>query len=257
MARVSVGIVTYNSADKIGAVLESLYTRTDLQKTELTVYVIDNHSTDGTRELVASRFPQAVLLAQPDNRGFGYAHNRVLALLDSDYHVIVNPDITFETDVLSSLAAYLDAHEDTVMVTPLIQNADGTPQAVPRVLPKRRYMFAGKLERFGQPFRRWRDEYTRRNEHFTQPTPVDFCTGCFMMLRTAAFRALGGFDDRFFMYCEDADLSRRAAAYGRLMLIPAVTVTHEWERASGQSGKFLKIHLQSMHRYFKKWRNGT
>ncbi len=257
MARISVGIVTYNSADKIGALLDSLYTHTDPQKTKLTVYVIDNHSTDHTRELVASRFPQAVLLSQPDNRGFGYAHNRVLPLLDSDYHVIVNPDITFQTDVLSSLAAYLDAHSDAVIATPLIENTDGTPQAVPRVLPKRRYMLAGKLERFGQPFRRWRDEYTRRTECFTRPTPISFCTGCFMMLRTNVFCALGGFDDRFFMYCEDADLSRRAAAYGRLMLVPDVRVTHEWERASGKGGAFLKIHLQSMHRYFKKWRNGA
>ena len=255
MKTVTVSIVSYNNAHELGGVLDSLFAATE--GVALTVYVVDNHSTDNTCELVAARYPQVKLIALPENCGFGAAHNRVLGELDSDYHVILNPDITFSEDVLTALSDYLDTNEQAVLATPLILNTDGTPQAVPRVLPKPRYMFAGQLERFGGVFRRWRDAYTRRTETFTAPTEITFCTGCFMMWRTEVLRALGGFDERFFMYMEDADLSRRGAAYGKLMLVPQVAVTHAWEKASGKSACFLKIHLQSMRRYFAKWRKPT
>lgn len=252
MKSVSVSIVSYNNADELCGVLDSLFAAT--KGVQLTVYVVDNHSTDNTCEMVSSQYPQVTLLRMEDNLGFGAAHNRVLPLLTSEYHAVVNPDITFGTDVLTALCEYLDSDGEAVLATPLILNTDGTPQAVPRVLPKRRYMFAGQLERFGGVFRKWRDAYTRRNETFTAPTPITFCTGCFMVWRTSALKELGGFDERFFMYLEDADLSRRGAALGRLMLIPQVTVTHVWEKASGKSAHFLKIHLQSMRLYFSKWR---
>ena len=252
MKAVTVSIVSYNNAHELTGVLDSLFAAT--KGVALTVYVVDNHSTDNTRELVATRYPQVQLIELAENCGFGAAHNQVLPLLTSEYHAVLNPDITFSDDVLTALCDYLDAHDDAVLATPLILNTDGTPQAVPRVLPKHRYMFAGQLERFGGVFRRWRDAYTRRTETFTEPTAIEFCTGCFMLWRTSALRELGGFDERFFMYLEDADLSRRAASHGKLMLVPQVQVTHAWEKASGKSGHFLKIHLQSMHRYFAKWR---
>lgn len=252
---VSVSIVSYNSAADIERVLDSLLTAT--KGVQLQVFVVDNHSCDNTCDLIRSRYEQVTLIELPENIGFGGAHNRAIAAADSDYHVILNPDITFDADVLTALATYLEEDTDAVLATPLILNTDGTPQAVPRVLPKRRYMFAGQLERFGGVFRKWRDAYTRRTETFTSPTAIEFCTGCFMMFRTAVLKELGGFDDGFFMYMEDADLSRRAAKYGRLMLIPDVTVTHVWEKASGKSAKFLKIHLRSMRYYFSKWRNNA
>ncbi len=249
---VSVSIVSYNNAHDLCGVLDSLFSAT--KGVDLTVYVVDNHSADDTCETVSKRYPQVQLLRMEDNLGFGAAHNRVLPLLTSDYHAVINPDITFSTDVLASLVAYLEEDSQAVLATPLILNCDGTPQAVPRVLPKHRYMFAGQLERFGGAFKRWRDEYTRRGETFEAPDEIEFCTGCFMLWRTETLKELGGFDERFFMYLEDADLSRRAAKYGKLMLVPTVAVTHVWEKASGKSAKFLKIHLQSMHRYFAKWR---
>ena len=252
MKAVSVSIVSYNNADELPSVLDSLFAAT--KGVALSVYVVDNHSADDTLKLLAAQYPQVTVLALDDNVGFGAAHNRVLPLLTSEYHVILNPDIVFENDVLTALCRYLDEDSEAVLATPLILNTDGTPQAVPRVLPKRRYMFAGQLERFGGVFRKWRDAYTRRKETFTQPTPVEFCTGCFMMWRTEALRTLGGFDDRFFMYMEDADLSRRGATLGKLMLCPQVTVTHAWKKASGKSWHFLKIHLRSMRLYFAKWR---
>ncbi len=252
MTTISVGIVSYNSAADLPCVLDSVL-RSETPRT-VSVTVADNASTDRSCALVRERYPSVTVLPLSDNRGFGAAHNAVIDTVTSDYHAIVNPDIEVDPRTLEVLATYLDTHPEAVLVTPMIRNADGSPQAVPKVLPKRRYMFAGQLERFGGVFRRWRDEYTRRRETFIAPTPITFCTGCFMMVRTDVLKREGGFDDRFFMYMEDADLSRRLAAHGELVLIPEVSVTHRWEKASGKSGKFLAIHLRSMRMYFAKWR---
>jgi len=248
----SVSIVTHNSADVIGTLLTSLFEHT---AAPLSVYVVDNGSTDDTVARVKASFPDVTVLTQ-DNLGFGAGHNAVLDRLTSTYHAVINPDIVLREDTLSALCTFLDEHSDVVMATPLIQNPDGSPQYVPRRAPKRRYLLSRKLERFGGVFRRWRDEYTMRNAPLDAPIEITFCTGCFFIIRTDLFKQLGGFDERFFLYCEDADLTRRALGYGRAVCLPQTGVIHGWERGSAQSLHLLRIHLSSFHKYNRKWRKG-
>lgn len=250
MADLSISIVTYNSADVIGHLLDTLYTHCQQDKD---VYVIDNGSTDETAKIVKEQFPQ-VHLVQQDNKGFGAGHNAVLSELQSKYHAIINPDIYFEEDALKVLFEYMEQNEDVSICNPLIHNPDGTRQEVPCKQPKYRYQFARELEKFGGVFRRWRDEYTMRKIPFVDPIDVEFCTGCFMFIRTEIYKKINGFDDRFFLYCEDADLTRRAMQYGRAVCVSPAVVVHQWERGSGHNWKLLKIHLQSMRKYNKKWR---
>ena len=87
----SLCIVTYNNASGIVKSLESIYANSDINR--LKVYIVDNNSTDNTADIVGERFPQAVLVRNKDNKGFGHGHNCVLDMLSSDYHFIVNPDI--------------------------------------------------------------------------------------------------------------------------------------------------------------------
>ena len=249
---VSVSIVTHNSAAVIGTLLSSLFEHT---AAPLSVFVVDNGSTDDTVARVRASFPDVTVLTQ-DNRGFGAGHNAALPHLTSTYHAVVNPDIVLREDTLSVLCAYLDAHADVVMATPLILNPDGSRQDVPRRTPKRRYLLSRKLERFGGPFRRWRDEYTMRTASFDAPLDVTFCTGCFFVIRTELYKELGGFDERFFLYCEDADLTRRALAHGRAVCLPQTGVIHGWERGSAHNLRLLRIHLSSLRKYFRKWRKG-
>lgn len=249
--KVSVSLVTYNSADDVHGVLGSIINNTKGVSVE--VFVIDNNSTDNTVELIKSEYPQVCVIQMPDNKGFGYAHNQALKHIDSDYHIIINPDITFNSDVISGLAEYMNKNPDVAMVTPMILNQDGTQQYLPKRTPKVKYLLGGRFEKFGGVFSKWRSEYTMRDVKITRPIEIDFCTGCFMMLRTDVFKKLDGFDDRFFMYFEDADLTRRAKDYGKIVFNPEFNVTHEWERASSKSLKFFKIQLNSMAKYFIKW----
>ena len=251
MKKISICIVTHNNENNVLSVLNCIY---DYSKNFiLETFVVDNNSADKTVELVRQYFPQVKLISLLQNKGFGFGHNRVLSQIDSDFHVILNPDITFDTNIFEGLASYLERSLDVVMVVPQILNTDGSVQALPRRTPKFKYLIGGRLERFGGVFKKWRDEYTCSGENFDVPIEIDFCSGCFIMIRTDIFKKLNGFDERFVMYFEDADLTRRAQRYGKTVLHPDFCATHAWERASSKSFKYLCTHVDSMVKYFKKW----
>ena len=248
MARLSVAVVSYNSENEILNVIKSVTENT--KQIEYTLTLIDNASTDKTVEVVKSAYPEVNIINAGENRGFGAGHNKMLGT-DSVYHAIVNPDITFEGDVLAGLCAYLDGNPDTALVTPQILNPDGTVQHLPKRRPTKRYMILGRLSRYIKVFRGVRDEYTRANENITEPTEIEFCSGCFMLMRTELFNKIGGFDEKYFMYMEDSDLSDRIRQYGKIIYNPEFSVTHNWDGGSSKSLKLLKYHLKSMRMYFK------
>ena len=249
MAKLSIAVVTYNSADEICACLKSIIDSTS--KIEYTLTVIDNASSDNTVEVVRTCFPTVNIIETQENRGFGCAHNRMLGS-DSEYHAVVNPDITVCGEVMAELADFLDRNPQAAAVTPRVLNPDGTEQFLPKRKPTAKYMLLGRLSRYFKPLAPVRDEYTRKNENFSEPAEIEFCTGCFMFMRTEYFRQAGGFDESFFMYMEDADLSDRLRDFGKIYFYPGCSVIHNWGGGSSESLKLLKYHFRSMFKYFKK-----
>lgn len=245
----SVCIVTYNNADKIADAVTSVKENTH---TDYTLYISDNGSSDGTKEAVKNADPHAVFIENGENLGFGRANNTVLKLMNSEYHAVINPDISFDTDVLSRLCHYLDTHPEAVMVTPKILWPDGKEQ----ILPKRRPTFLYLVNRRLHFSKRLDAEYTRSGEKMDIPTEIEFCTGCFFVIRSKIFKRLSGFDERFFMYLEDADITLRALKYGKAMFIPDASVTHHWERSSAKSLKYFLVHIGSMFKFLFKHRGG-
>ncbi len=245
--KLSVCIVTYNSADVIGSAVSSIKEHT--KGVDYKLYISDNASTDNTLETVAE-IGNAEIIKNESNIGFGKAHNAVISLLDSEYHAVVNPDIRIDCDVLTELCEYLDAHKDVAMVTPRILFPGGEEQVLPKRRPTLKYLLGRRLPFFKGAVA----EYTRSNETFSEPTEIDLCTGCFFVMRTEVFKKLGGFDDRFFMYLEDADLTLRAKEYGKILFIPSSHVIHCWERSSSKSFKYLMIHISSMFKFLWKHR---
>lgn len=245
---VSVCIVTYNSGKKVGETVKTLKQYT--VGTDYRLYVFDNGSVDNTKDVVLSADENAVFTETNANLGFGKANNLVIPLMNSKYHAIVNPDIRLDSDVLCDICKYLDENPDTVMATPKILFPDGREQC----LPKRKPSFVYLLSRRTPFFKAKSKEYTMEDVEITEPTEIDFCTGCFSVIRSDVFKKLGGFDDRFFMYMEDADLSLRAKEYGKVVFLPQFHVLHEWERSSSKSFKYFMIHISSMIKFLWKHR---
>lgn len=247
-------IVTHNNIRTISATIHSLLEHT--KDVRFHLYIVDNHSTDGTADYIAENFPAVTLLRQIENKGFGAGHNVVLPLLQSKYHVVINPDVLLPSDSITSIAEFLDASPDIGMVSPKICFEDGRPQILGRRDPNPYYLAASRLRGQGSAGRILR-RYAMLDEDNNQAFDIQNASGCFFMIRTELFAAIRGFDEKFFLYFEDCDLSRRARAKQRLVYYPGAVVLHEWHRESKKNKKLAMVQICSMLRYFYKWRGAN
>ena len=167
----------------------------------------------------------------------------------------MNPDVTFDPALLGQMIQYMEAHPRIAVLTPRVMNEDGTEQFLPKKKITVHYLLGGLLEKYGGIFRRWRNEFTLADMNIQRPTPVEFATGCFLLIRTEIFVRMGGFDPRFFLYQEDSDLSRRILAQdlGSIVYHPDMQITHQWARENTRTFKGRMRQIRSIIKYFLKW----
>lgn len=250
MTDLCLSIVTYNSENDLCRILESL--RNTVGVSLQTIFV-DNHSSDGSVSMIRSSGVDHTLLITERNIGFAAANNRAIQRADARYLLVANPDVYFESDLLRKCVDYMDAHPDIALMTPRLLNTDGSQQYTPKRKPKLSYLAAGFVEGKTGRKQRLRSEYTLRDAGLTETTDIDFCPGCFLFARAEMLKACGGFDERFFLYFEDADLTLRMQEFGRTVYNPALTVNHYWHR-DNHNAKGLRFELMSMVRFLWKWR---
>ncbi len=240
---ISASIVTYNDGEKVLRCVKSLEKYT--LKYPLKIYVFDNGSADNTVSLLKEN-TTAEIYENNKNLGFGAAHNLALQKPLGVYHFVINPDIEINDDVISDMVDYFEDNRDVVMAMPKILNLDGTEQKLPKEKPTFRRLFLGRLSK------KIRGAYVWADREINSPTEIEFCSGCFFCIKTDVFEQEKGFDERFFMYLEDADLALRSKKYGKVMILPQFSVTHKWERTSAKSIKYLLIHTVSCLKFLAK-----
>lgn len=260
MAELSACIVVYNGAEEALRAARSVLAQT--RRHPLTLYLVDNASPDGSGARLAQAARDGTLAAAPGQRvevvcretngGFGAGHNTVLPRLRSRYHFILNPDILLTADTLSDLAEWLDAHPAVVMARPALCFPDGRPQRLPLRRCSLRPMVYRQLP-FLKPLAKYNEAYLMADRDLTVPTEIEFCTGSFSAVRTADFAAVGGFDEGYFMYVEDADLTQKMRTRGPAYLVPQFTAVHAWHRAAHRSLRPCLWQVRSLLRYFSKW----
>lgn len=250
--KVTIGIVTYNSQNEIDILLTSI--RNSSSFDEIEVYVIDNDSKDKTRSIVKNEYPWVQLIENKNNLGFGKAHNRIIRCVDSIYHVIVNPDISIEKDTIKEMIDYMDSNSDVAILSPYVMNIDGSQQYLPKYNPNFRYMIGSLFENKFSKCKDIREEYTMKNIEIKEPIEIEFCTGAFMFCRTSMLKKVDGFDEKYFLHFEDADLTRKLKIIGKTIYNPNIRVTHKWERDNKKFSKSFFVALKSMIIYLHKWR---
>lgn len=259
MQKISACIVVYNGAEEALRAAASVLAHT--RRYPLTLYLVDNASPDGSGVLLEQAAAgglqtgpdqQVEVIRSAENRGFGSGHNLVLTRLESDVHFILNPDIFLQTDVLSDMADWMAAHPTAAMARPSLVFPDGTPQVLPLQKCSALALVYRQLTwlRF---LKKYNDAYVMADADLSVPTEIEFCTGSFTCIRTSVFRAVGGFDEGYFMYVEDADLTQRVRQVGKVYLLPQFTAVHAWNRAPHRKWSHFKMQLGSMMRYFRKW----
>lgn len=218
-----------------------------------TIYLIDNGD-DSSLSFLAD-YSARIRYTHMENRGFGAGHNYALkeALKDTEgFHLVMNADVSWEGDILSPLVDYLEDNPDVGMVMPKTMYPDGDLQYTCRMLPTPFDLF---LKRFLPPqFTRKRmEKYLLASHDHDKALNCPYLLGSFLLFRNKALEECGIFDERFFMYPEDIDITRRIHENWKTMYFPAVTIIHEHAAASRHSGKMLRIHFTNMVKYFNKW----
>lgn len=253
MVELSATIVVYDNYDEAKEAVGLLeeYTSKDLTKT---IYVVDNGKTTNDTDSFCDFLKQYsdVQYIRPEtNLGFGKGHNLVLNCLDSKYHTIVNPDIKIQEDVFSKIVKWMDENKEVGMVIPDIHDEQGNRQLVYR----KDLTIFDSFNRFfcHNAFKQRARAHTLQDKDYSKPFQVPFGQGSFLVIRTNLFKKLNGFDENFFMYCEDADLCRRVNLVSKLMYYPDAIVIHKWNKASHKNFGLFRKHLQSQFYYFKKW----
>lgn len=253
MTDLSVCIVAYHDYEDILNAVDSIMEHNG-NKYSIRIYIVDNDSVFDIKGEFRNRiciYQNVEYIDAKTNLGFGKGHNYIIPFLDSKYHAIVNPDVLLIEDVFSKIIDFLSMNNDIGMVVPKIVDENGKLQEAYReeltVFDMFIRMFCRKL------FPRRIARHTLQNMDFTKSFKVPFAQGSFLVIRTELFKDLRGFDDKFFMYLEDADLCRRVNLVSNLIYYPEVMVIHKWEKGSHKNRKLFKYHIESMNYYFSKW----
>jgi len=192
----------------------------------------------------------------PRNQGFGASHNIIFSKYShlATYHLIVNPDIIFEGDVIGELVEFLEKYKDAGCVMPKINYFNGQIQKLAKLLPGPFDLLLRRL-----PFNFLKNKVNIQLELEVENFDhnifrVPFVSGCFLLFRSSVINKIGFFDQRFFMYMEDLDLSRRL---WKSEFFPyycgSVFVKHGYKKGSAKNIRLLIIHIFSFIKYFNKW----
>lgn len=246
----TIGIVSYHNVSDITTAVDSieLYTEPSIKKL---VYIIDNADNEADYQMLVQKYSDVKYVKTNQNLGFGGGHNYILQEINSDYHAIVNPDIILHEDSFKTILEYMEKDESIGVCAPRLVDEQGEFLYVYR----REITFFDMLVRFffKKIFKKRYRYHIMYDADYTQPFQVPFTQGSFLVIRTKLLKELKGFDERYFMYMEDADLCKRVNEVSKVMYFPGTTVTHKWEKGSHKNRKLFKMHLSSMKKYFKKW----
>jgi len=216
--------------------------------------VVDNSPSDD------SKLPFKELgwsyIHNPSNPGFGSSHNLIFELYSNqaEYHLIVNPDVLFTKEVIEELVAFLNNNQQAGCVMPKIYYPNGSIQRLAKLLPFPTDLIARRL-----PVEFIRNRVNHRLElhsanYNSGIFKVPFVSGCFLLFRSRVIEKVGFFDERFFMYFEDTDLSRRLWVHAAWpYYFGKTSVVHRYEKGSSKSLRLFIIHVASAFRYFNKW----
>lgn len=248
---ITASIVLYNTnLDEISRTTDSVF-QTSLK---MKLFLIDNSVNDSLR--ILEKDSRIIYIHNPSNPGFGPAHNLAIenaVELGSDYHFIVNPDIFFEGDVITPMVEYM-ANDTTIgMMMPQILNLDGTVQNLPKLLPSPLSILWRKLKKPTAAYQNFINQYELRQVSSDMIYNAPVLSGCFTLLNLDAIKKVGMYDDKFFMYFEDWDLSRRMHQEYKTIYYPLVSVYHGYDSGANKNSRLFKIFINSAITYFNKW----
>jgi GT2 family glycosyltransferase len=239
---ISVVIVSYNTRAQTLACINSI-AEFSAQAPEL--IVVDNASADGTADAVREAFPAVKVIAESENHGFARGCNIGARAGSGDLLAFVNSDCRFESDVLGRLAQVLVEFPGAAIAVPRLVDEHGRVQRNVAALPTLGSVAMEYL------VGRIRDPYDL--ETLDRPVPVAACSGAALLIRRSDFDAVGGWDERYFMYVEDVELSYRMHERGRaIVYVPDAVLFHAEGGSSAEAGPLRQMLIDNRKDYLSR-----
>lgn len=250
MINLSVSIVNHDNRPMLDRCLASVIAHTHESHE---ILVVDNASPDGSADMVHDKYPGVRLICNSERKGFSANHNQALAAARGRYFVILNNDTELKPFCLDSMFAFMEKNPGAGALGPRILNPGGSLQQSVFRMPSLLVLFSNAFF-LGRIFPRVRSLAGYGDWPHDALSRVPFVGGACIMFPTDLLRALGGLDERFFMYVEDADICRRVRAAGReVVFFPDAELIHYGGGAvPQQSEASVRMRLESLHAYFRK-----
>lgn len=260
ISTLSCSIVLYRQSQEVLRTIDCLQSST----ADMELFVVDNSGKNrhGMADRIQWQCPGATIVIPKGSRniGFGKGHNLIRRFLKSTYHLILSPSVTFSPEMLTEMIRFMDENTDVAILSPRIIDKTGNEIAFPKYQPSVRTLMGHAMSKFSRRMALWGSACTMAGQKIEFPTDVYCASGVCMMIRTHVFRDLleDGFDKRFFMGLEDADLSRQVTELdssfpNRIVFDPEFEITLN-STGEGAKGVIMHLHhLASAVKYFAKW----
>ena len=248
-------IVIYdNEISEIKDLIKEFYKEDINQK----LVIVDNSEISKIKDQILEINKDIDYIKTEKNVGYGAANNIAIRKYEnaSDYFIVMNPDIFVKLSDLKKLIKFADEKKEFGIIMPKIVFPDGTNQYLCKLLPTPKNLFARRFLKYFKFIWKMMDKMNDNFEYkftdYNKIMKVPYLSGCFMFCHYEKLIKENGFDERYFMYLEDTDLSRRMFKYINYFY-PDVEVVHTFCKASYKSTKMTKLHIKSAISYFNKW----
>ena len=252
MSKITASIVLYKTPEiQLIRLLECIHEASVCDQ----IFLIDNSPTP--LDIPISFSSLITYIKSEGNIGYGAGHNTALrlAIKNSEFHFVINPDIYFSPGSLSNMIMRIKQDSSIGQLMPKVTYPDGRLQYLCKLIPTpldlifRRFLVGPLRSLAAENINR----FELRHMNYDQEMDVPYLSGCFMLFRTAALHNVGIFDERFFMYPEDIDITRRVHKNYRTLYYPGASIIHDHARESYKSKKMLLVHIWNIIKYFNKW----
>lgn len=255
MSSLSIAVVLFNNKDEVIDKIVANISAVTQSLDAVSLFLVNNSPQNMHLREYLEKFDDSTwihIITPDENEGFGAGNNQVIPFLNNTYHLVMNPDITIsDTKNLIAMIDYMNMHKNVGMLTPLIKFPSGETQ----YLLKHESSVWDMVIRFVKipGTERRKSWFVNLPNGYSHTHKAENVPGSFMLFRTSVFKQVQGFDEKYFLYMEDCDITMKVNKVSTTMFFADAFVYHEWQRANRKTLRGIFQMISSMFVYFNKW----